>query len=75
MFDKWDRRTIEETFLNVLSWASIAALIAAPFLLLFVAKESPGCLVKTTERGSRLHIVLDCPMIPSSAHEASTDEK
>ena len=75
MFDKWDRRTIEETFLNVLSWASIAALIASPFLLLAVAKESPECLVKTTERGNRLHIVLDCPMVPASALESSTDEK
>lgn len=35
----------------------------------------PECQVKTTERGNRLHIVLDCPMIPSSAHAASTDEK
>jgi len=42
-----------------------------------VPKElnTPECLVKTTERGNRLHIVLDCPMIPVSAHEASTDEK
>lgn len=75
MFDKWDRRTIEETFLNVLSWASIAALIASPFLLLAVAKESPECLVKTTEHGNRLHIALDCPMIPASTHVAPTDEK
>lgn len=35
----------------------------------------PECLVQTTERGNRLHIVLDCPMIPSSALEASNDEK
>lgn len=33
------------------------------------------CQVKTTERGNRLHIALDCPMIPASALEASTDEK
>lgn len=36
---------------------------------------APECQVKTTERGNRLHIVLDCPMIPASALEASTDEK
>ena len=33
------------------------------------------CPVKATERGNRLHITLDCPMIPSSALEASNDEK
>lgn len=33
------------------------------------------CLKKTTKRGNLLHIALDCPMIPSSAHEASADEK
>lgn len=69
------RWAIEGFILNVLSWCCIGALIASPFLLIFFAKESTECLVRTTERGNRLHIVLDCPMIPSSAQAASTDEK
>lgn len=65
----------EETFVNIMGWLCVAMLVSMPFLLLFVAKEPPECLVKTTERENRLHIVLDCPMIPASAHVAPTDEK
>lgn len=75
MKTRLDRMKIEGIILEILSWVSIAALILSPLLLLLVAKEPPECQVRTTERGNRLHIVLDCPMIPSSAHEASTDEK
>lgn len=69
------RLAIEGAILTALSWGCIVALILSPFLLLFFAKEPTECLVKTTERGNRLRIVLDCPMIPSSAHVAPTDEK
>lgn len=75
MKTRLDRMKIEGIILEVLSYACIAALIASPLVLLMVAKEPTECLVKTTERGNRLHIVLDCPMIPSSTLEASNDEK
>ena len=75
MKTRLDRMKIEGIILEVLSYAFIAVLIASPFVLLVAAKEQTECLVKTTERGNRLHIVMDCPMIPSSAHVAPTDEK
>ena len=75
MKTRLDRMKIEGAILDILSCVSIVALIFSPFLLLLVVKEPPECRVKTTERGNRLHIVLDCPMIPSSAHVAPTDEK
>lgn len=75
MKTRLDRMKIESTILEILSCVLIVALIFSPFLLLLVVKEPPECLVKTTERGNRLHIVLDCPIIPASALEASTDEK
>nr|DAK83744.1 MAG TPA: hypothetical protein [Bacteriophage sp.] len=75
MKTRLDRMKIEGTILDILSCVSIVALIFSPFLLLLVVKEPPECQVKTTERGNRLHITLDCPMIPASALEASNDEK
>lgn len=65
----------EEMFVEIMGWLCVVMLVSLPFLLIFVAKEPTECLVKTIERGNRLHIVLDCPMIPASALEASTDEK
>lgn len=65
----------EEMFVEIMGWLCVVMLVSLPFLLIFVAKEPTECQVKTTERGNRLHIVLDCPMIPASALEASTDEK
>ena len=62
-------------FVEIMGWLCVVMLVSLPFLLIFVAKEPPECLVKTTERGNRLHITLDCPMIPASALEASADEK
>ena len=75
MKTRLDRMKIEGIILDVLSYAFIAALIASPFVLLAFAKEPTECRVQATERGNRLHVVLDCPMIPVSALEASTDEK
>lgn len=75
MKTRLDRMKIDGTILDILSYVSIVALIFSPFLLLLVVKEPPECQVKTTERGNRLHITLDCPMIPASALEASNDEK
>lgn len=75
MKTRLDRMKIEGAILDILSCVSIVALIFSPFLLLLVVKEQPECRVQTTERGNRLHITLDCPMIPSSAHVAPTDEK
>lgn len=72
---KPSRLEIEGFILTVLAWGCIGVLVLSPFLLLFFAKEPTECLVRTTERGNRLHIVLDCPTIPSSAQAASTDEK
>lgn len=65
----------EEMFVEIMGWLCVVMLVSLPFLLIFVAKSPTECLVKTTERGNRLHIVLDCPMIPASAHVAPTDEK
>lgn len=75
MKTRLDRMKIEGVILEILSCVSIVALIFSPFLLLLVVKEPPECRVQTTEHGNRLHIVLDCPMIPSFAHVAPTDEK
>lgn len=66
---------IEGAILTALAWGCIVALVLSPFLLIFFAKEPTECQTMTTERGNRLHIELDCPMIPSSAQAASTDEK
>lgn len=65
----------EEMFVEIMGWLCVVMFVSLPFLLIFVAKEPTECQVKTTERGNRLHIVLDCPMIPASALEASNDEK
>lgn len=72
------RWKIEDAILNCVSYAFVVAFFSLPIIvLLFVsdAPKPPECLVQTTELGNRLHIVLDCPMIPSSALEASNDEK
>lgn len=66
---------ISETMVNIMGWLCVAIFVSLPFLVFIFAKEPTECQVRTTERGNRLHIVLDCPMIPSSAHEASTNEK
>ncbi len=65
----------EEMFVEIMGWLCVVMLVSLPFLLIFVAKEPTECLVKTTERGNRLHITLDCPTIHAHALEASTDEK
>lgn len=69
-------------FWEALGFPVIAISIYVAFVFFVIwcdantARNPPTeCRVKTTERGNRLHIVLDCPMIPSSALEASTDEK
>lgn len=75
MFARLRDMFTEEMLVNIMGWLCVAILVSMPFLFLFVAEEPPECLVKTTERGNRLHITLDCPMSPASALEASADEK
>ena len=75
MFARLRDMFTEEMLVNIMGWLCVAILVSMPFLFLFVAEEPPECQVKTTECGNRLHITLDCPMIPTSALEASADEK
>lgn len=75
METKFQISGMSETVVNILGWLCVAMLVSLPLLAFIFAKEPTECLVRTTERGNRLHIVLDCPMIPSSAQAASTDEK
>lgn len=57
----------EEMFVEIMGWLCVVMLVSLPFLLILVAKEPTECLVKTTERGNRLHITLDCPAIHAHA--------
>lgn len=72
------RWKIEDAILNCVSYAFVVAFFSLPIIVLLFVSDAPNppkCRVQTTERDNRLHIVLDCPMIPSYAHVASTDEK
>lgn len=75
---KDDLREFREAF--GFSIIAVSIYIAFVFFVIWggantTRSPAPECLVRTTERGNRLHIVLDCPMIHASALEASTDEK